>query len=108
MDSFIKFLISSLEDLARSFILSGNSWYQPLTIEYLGERYGLAWGFDTELDEVFVSVGYNLPHDTQVFAEIEDGTYGQLQALRIYLPEASMQLRASVLAGEDPIGWTVS
>lgn len=38
--------------------------------------------FDEESDDEYVTVGFCLPDD--VYAEIEDGTYGQLQAFRVY------------------------
>lgn len=39
-------------------------------------------------DEQYVTVGFNLP--AGVFAEIEDGTCGELQGFRIYYPDAEL------------------
>lgn len=44
-------------------------------------RHGVTLGVD-EVDDEFASIGMVLPEG--VYAEIEDGTYGQLQAFRIY------------------------
>jgi hypothetical protein len=49
-----------------------------------GTIHGLDWHFDPDVEEPYVSIGWNLPNDSYWFAEIEDDTYGQLQALRLY------------------------
>jgi len=51
--------------------------------------HGITYAYDPENEETYARVGFNLPEDTRVFAEIEDGTYGQLQAIRIYIPGAN-------------------
>lgn len=45
-------------------------------------EHGLMHGFDEDGDEYF-TVGFSINHK-MVFAEIEDGTYGELQGFRIY------------------------
>jgi len=44
------------------------------------DRLGVIFGDDGEGE--FVTIGFILPDDC--YAEIEDGTYGQLQGIRIY------------------------
>jgi hypothetical protein len=44
-------------------------------------QHGYIFGEDEQGDE-YVTIGFVLPEG--VYAEIEDGTYGQLQGLRIY------------------------
>lgn len=58
---------------------------QPPYFKYSGDTHGLIWGFDPEQGERYVLVGYNLPPG--VYAEIEDGTYGELQGIRVYVGE---------------------
>lgn len=46
-----------------------------------------------EYDDEFATVSFTLPDD--VFAEIEDGTYGTLQGFRIYREDADGNVPAS-------------
>lgn len=51
--------------------------------------HGITYGHDAEQGEDYATVGFNLPQDSRVFAEIEGGNYGQLQGIRIYIPGAN-------------------
>lgn len=62
----------------------------PTVVNGPETTHGIVYGFDDEQGEVFATVGYSLPQDERVFAEIEDGTYGQLQGIRIYIPGATL------------------
>lgn len=58
-----------------------NPDYRPTVVEGPFGRHGVSYTNDDDLH--FASVGFTLPADT--FAEIEDGTYGSLNAFRIAL-----------------------
>ena len=58
-----------------------NPDYRPTVVEGPFGHHGVSYTNDDDLH--FASVGFTLPADT--FAEIEDGTYGSLQAFRIAL-----------------------
>jgi len=74
--------------------------------------HGVTYGEET--GEQYATVGFCLPDG--VFAEVEDGTYGQLQGLRVFLdgPEAERDTQAAttarsfqdVLEDEGPWSWT--
>lgn len=46
----------------------------------------ITYHFDDEQGEDYARVTMSLPDDSRIFAEIEDETYGQLKAVRIYIP----------------------
>jgi hypothetical protein len=56
------------------------------------------WYATDEDGDDYVTVGYNMPK--HVFAEIEDGTYGQLQGFRIYLGTRDIYLDGPVYGEE--------
>lgn len=56
--------------------------YRPAAITGPFGTHGVTYERDED-DEPYASIGFNLPEG--VYAEIEDGTYGELQALRVYL-----------------------
>ena len=63
------------------------TWYSldSNNIRGIGDSiHGLLFEADEDGDE-YVTIGFNLPKG--VYAEIEDGTYGELQGFRIYRKE---------------------
>lgn len=77
----------ALTDTLLEIAMILDSGARPTTFEspVLGES-GILYLHDTETPEEnhpYALVGFQLPEG--IFAEIEDGTYGELQAFRIYL-----------------------
>lgn len=68
-----------LTDVAQTMLATDE---RPLTIKTVFGEHGMHYDFDEDGDG-FVTIGFNLPDG--VFAEIDGGTYGQLQGFRIYL-----------------------
>lgn len=68
-----------LATLAREF---QDENYGPSEISGPFGTHGCLYGEDED-GKKFVTVGFNMPPD--VWAELEDGTYGELQGWRIYL-----------------------
>lgn len=66
--------------LAQEMQIDGANEYESVITRY--GRHALDWGFDFEGDE-YVIVGWN--HGIgRVFVEIEDGTFGHMNGLRIF------------------------
>ena len=57
------------------------SGHRPTLIKSPFGDLGVVWDYDPEFG-TYATVGFNLPDG--IYAEIEDGTYGQLQGFRIY------------------------
>lgn len=58
---------------------------KPASVSGPFGQHGVLYDEDEDGDS-FATIGMNLPrHPIHVFAEIEDGTYGSLQGLRVYL-----------------------
>lgn len=56
---------------------------RPTTLESPAGTQGVTYGSDDQGE--FATIGMTLPEG--VFAEIEDGTFGQLQGYRVYLSD---------------------
>lgn len=56
---------------------------RPTSITTSFGTHGVHYGTDEDGDD-YAIVGFNIFHKN-IYAEIEDGTYGQLQGFRIYL-----------------------
>lgn len=59
----------------------------PEALDYKGNLHGLHWAIDPEVGEAYVTVGLSLNPAIEgfTFVEIDDGTYGALQGIRVYL-----------------------
>ena len=76
--------IRSDDDLSRALAIVKTAlrgaWGLPLNVETPLGMHGVTWGEDESGE--YATIGMVLPYG--VYAEIEDGTYGQMQAFRIY------------------------
>lgn len=59
--------------------------YHPVYFDGPFGKHGCTYGVDEDGCK-YVTIGYNMPE--HIFAEIEDGTYGNLQGWRIYYDPA--------------------
>ncbi len=84
LKSFLEFAEREVGRMAPDFIDPevGMPDDLPRSLAFQGETHGLLWSIDSDTGQPYATVGYNLP--PRVLAEIEDGTYGQLQGFRIY------------------------
>lgn len=62
--------------------LRENEWGEVVRIETPLGVHGVTYGAEYELSEEYATVGMVLPE--HVYAEIDDGTYGQMQGFRIF------------------------
>jgi hypothetical protein len=56
--------------------------FRPVQVESPFGVHGCMYAIDEDNEE-YVTIGFTFPDE--IFAEIEDGTYGELQGIRIYL-----------------------
>lgn len=71
-----------IDGLKTEIIKASDEGIQPDKIELPLETFEVFWGWDPEVGERFITVKIKFPR--LVYAEIEDGTYGQMQGIRIY------------------------
>jgi hypothetical protein len=72
--------------------LRTNPWGQNGTVETPLGIHGVVYDHDGEGDYAVIGMvlgGSSMNSDVQVFAEIEDGTYGQMQGYRIFREDLS-------------------
>lgn len=73
-------LNENLSRIAREFRIDGQ---RPTSVETPDGTHGVAYGTDEDGDD-YAIVGFNV-NGKNIYAEIEDGTFGSLQGFRIYL-----------------------